>query len=220
MDYGDIFSDIRRDIFRVLHDSEELLRFNDLKNKTGLRSNELAYHVKVLLDTGLIMRLQEGDNVMYSLSKGGKAIYPYLPIMLDEQRPVFVVACAALIDGDHIYFQKKPREPEKGSLIFFGGKVLSGKSIESSLREYITEQAGCDIEDLRLRCVNEFMKDDDYRFHNIVYFHTARPIGDMRDGLVKKRLSRLDHDELFWDNRFFIEKNLDNEYPKVTKTVF
>lgn len=221
MDYGDLFSGIRKNIFTLLHDSSVPLKFNQLKNNLKLRSNELSYHIKILLDSGLIERAQDSDNVYYSLSKSGKVIYPYLPIMLNEQKPIFVVACVALIKDDIIYFQRKPREPEKGSLIFFGGKVLSGKSIEETLVQYVKEQANCGLKDLKLRCVNEFMKkDSDYDFHNIVYFYTATPSENPDSSLICKKLSKLNYNELFWDNKFFIKENLNNEYPKITKTFY
>ena len=223
MKHTQLFTKTRANIFRKIHDCSESsgIKFNELKKSLNLESNDLSYHLSILVDSSFVKKDKISDSTFYALSDSGKTIYPYLPIITDEQKPVFVVCCVALVDNGIIYFRKKPREPEKNSLILFGGKVLSGNLIEDSLKKYVSEQASCDIKNLKLRCVNEFMKqgDNNSEFHNVVYFYTATPVGELSENVIKKKLSELDNLDLFWDNKFFIEEMLDNENPLVTKIV-
>ncbi len=226
MDERSLFSGLRTMLFREIQNSHPKgIKFNSLKKSLNLESNDIAYHLKILLKSGLIEKTESKDGSFYKLSHKGKIVYPYIPIITNEQKPVFVIACGALINSDTIYFQEKPREPEKGSLILFGGKVLSGKSIEETVINYIKEQANCDIKELKLKCVNEFMKKDarsNFEFHNIVYFYTAVPVSkpyNKTNKIIEKKISELKDDELFWDNKFFIREMLNNKEPKVTKTI-
>ena len=223
MKHTQLFTKSRASIFRKIHDCSDGsgIKFNELKKSLNIESNDLSYHLSILLNSSFIEKKQVGDSTYYALSNSGKTIFPYLPIITNEQKPIFVVCCVALIDNEEIYFRRKPREPEKGSLILFGGKILSGKSIEDSLKNYVREQAGCDVKNLKLRCVNEFMRevDSDSEFHNIVYFFTAKPVGQILPNTIKRNISYIKDNELFWDNKFFIKKMIDNEIPLVTKIV-
>lgn len=206
---SEIFKGIRKDIFRRIQ-SYESISFNRLKNELGMKSNELSYHLRSLHDSGMIEK-----NEGYSLTEKAKLSYPYLPVSTGEERPTFAVCAVALLDGDKILLQKKPREPEKGSLILFGGKILQGISIEESVMRYAREQAGCHVSDVKLRCVNEFMrKKEDGTFHDIVFFHTAIPEGEVKDSVITMRLDELDDKNLFGDNAFLIKEMLKNEEPK------
>ena len=205
----EIFTTPRKLIFKEIHNNSKI-KFNELKQNLNLESNDLSYHLSILKKNNLITN----NNTFYELTNNGKTLYPYLPILTEEQKPIFVVCCAALIKNDTIYFQKKPREPEKGSLIMFGGKVLEHTTIEQTLINYIKEQAKTTPINLKLRCVNEFIKED---FHNIVYFYTAEPETEPKENLIKRNITELKDEELFWDNKFFLKEMLNNEEPKVTQ---
>ncbi|MFP4656633.1 MAG: helix-turn-helix domain-containing protein [Candidatus Woesearchaeota archaeon] len=211
---SEIFKGIRKDIFKEIQ-SHGKISFNRLKDKLGLRGNELSYHIRLLLESGMITR-DDG----YSLTEKGKLSYPLLPVNTGEEKPIFVVCAVALLKDDMILLQKKPREPEKDSLILFGGKILEGTSIDESVKIYVKEQAGCDISDIRLRCVNEFMrKGEGGVFHDVVFFYTATPISDMKESLIRAKLDELDDEKLFGDNRFLIRKMLWNKEPRFTRDI-
>lgn len=203
-------NDVRKKIFMSIHDNDSV-KFNELKGFVEIESNDLSYHLKKLVDSGLVNK-NEFD---YSLSLIGKEIVPYLSIITENASPLLVVTSVALIQGDKLFLQAKPREPEKGKLIFFGGKVMSDVLIEDAARAHVLKQAGCQVKNLKLRCVNEFMKQN--VFHGVVYFFTAEPVGEVVG--VTRELSNLDYDELLWDNKFFAEKMLDSETVQVVKTI-
>ncbi|MFW6230973.1 MAG: helix-turn-helix domain-containing protein [Nanoarchaeota archaeon] len=212
---------IRRKIFTSLHDNASPTTFNRICEKVEVRSNDLAYHIKMLLSSGLITKAGSGDSPTYLLSEEGKTIYPYISLIADNFDPLLVIVSIALVDKSTIYVQKKPREPEKGKLIFLGGKVKRGTLIEDAAKAHAEEQAGCDVKDLRLRCINEFMKKDDERltFHGLIYFFTARPVSTPGDDLIPKKIGSLKPDELLWDNNFFVAEMLENETPIITRTI-
>ncbi len=212
MDENHVFKGVRKKIFKQIQSAGKI-NFNKLKDTLGLRSNELSYHLNVLVENGVITKGEE-----YVLSESAKLSYPYLSIITGDERPIFVVCSAALIRDGKIFLQKKPREPEKGKLILFGGKVLEGVSIDESLEAYVQKQAGCSLKNIRLRCVNEFMKkSEDGVFHNVVFFHTAEPVGDMHQDVIERDLESIDDEELFGDNKFLVKEMIWKEKPEVTK---
>jgi len=184
--------------FTILKEIEKkALKFNELKNIFSIKSNELSYHIKQLKDSNLIEKIED----KYYLSKKAKEIYPYLPILFENQIPVFVVTSVALISGKYIYLQKKPREPDKGKLTFYGSKAIPKIPIEESAKKHVLEQAKTTIKNIKLQCVNEYLENEK---HWIVYFFTATPIKrPLGEKYQLKDISKLD---LYADNKFLLSQ--------------
>ncbi len=217
----------RKEIFRTIHDANHdvntSIKFNDIKNSLGLRSNDLAYHINILLEAKLITKIESIETTVYELSQQGKTLYPYLSIISEHEEPLLVISSVALLDvtQQKIYLQKKPREPDKGKLFFFGSKVLANTLIEIAAVEHVREQAGCEIDNLTLRCINEFMKKDGETiiFHGVIYFFTATPITKPTKSVIEKDLRTFNSNELSWDNKLFYDSMLHNETVQVIKTI-
>src|SRR3989338_79595 len=108
----------RINIFRTIHDG--ISKFNDIKKMSGMKSNELSYHLKILASEALI---EKSESNSYTLTPKGKNLYPYLLYISSQKSPVMVVTAVAAIKDGNIYLERKPREPDKGKLIFLGGKA-------------------------------------------------------------------------------------------------
>ncbi len=200
---------IRLKIIRVIH--EGISQFNKINAELSIRSNDLSYHLKLLRDNNMIVKL----GTSYSLTKTCKNIYPYLPIFANEEIPVFVVTSVALIDGDTVYLQKKPREPDKDKLMLFGTKILPSLTIEESAKKTTEDQSGVTISNLKLKCINEYIKDGN---HWVVYFFTANP--DKKPNTISAKLSKIDSVDLFGENKFFLKNMLNGRGVKSTITKF
>jgi len=193
-------------------------KFNDLKKTLSIEGNELSYHLKILKNAGLIEK--SGEN--YVLTTHGKYLHPYIPLIVDDKKPVIIITGVALIKDGKIYLVKKPREPDKGKLIILGGRAEYNMSIDESAIKLAEEDTGLKIIDLKLRCINEYIKKDsegNIKNHWIVYFYTAKPVGKPNSDVVVIPLSKAKKMELFGDNNYFLEKMLDNKTVKITKTI-
>jgi len=218
---NDLLRGIRLDIFRQIHDGKK--RFNALKNSLNIEGNELSYHLKILLSNGLIERKSGKGNceIEYSLSEKGKEIYPYLSILASEQKPLLVITSVAVIKGKMLLLHKKPREPEKGKLIFFGGKADAGLKLEESAKKQVKEQSGLNIYSLKLRCINEFVqydKNNTIKHNWVVYFYTALAKGKPKKGVIAKDIKEVSSLDLYGDNIFFLKKMLKTKYVRVART--
>jgi len=218
-----LFTGIRLKLFRLIHNGTK--KFNVLKSKLNKESNEISYHLNILLKSGLIEKKIKNSGIEYVLSENGKVMYPYLSILAREQNPLFVVTSVLVMskNKDKAYLQKKPREPDKGKLIFFGGKANPDFSIENSARKQVKAQSGLDIHDLKLRCVNEFIvrQSDSTIVHNwVVYFYTALTSGKPKKNVVSVKMKELETLELYGENSFFAKKIMNSKKARITKTVF
>ena len=210
-----IFQGVRLEVFKTIQTG--VSQFNRIKEILSLQSNELSYHLKKLREQNLIEKHEDG----YRLTQEGINIYPYLSIFTHEKKPVFTVTSVALLDGENIYLQKKPREPDRGSLIFFGSKAIANLTVEESAVYFVKQQAKCDVENLKLKSINEYIKrneEGEIIHHWVVYFYTANPVGKPKG--IKKKLKDVDKMNLYGENKHFIKNSLNNRTVKATKTEF
>lgn len=183
-------------IVQKIHDTS--CTFNKLKKDVGLPSNSLSYHLQKLQDKDII----EHTNGKYALTKNTKQFYPYLYL---DSKPVFAVTAVALLYEGKIYGQKKPREPKKGSKIFFGSKVPFGKSISEAAADFVKSQAGVTPVNIKLRLVNEYFQEG----HWIVYFFTAETEKKPKGCIINPS-----DKNLFGDTALLLE-HISNKTPKV-----
>lgn len=212
-----ILEGTRLNVFRLINKGYG--KFSDLQKLTDTKSNELSYHLKALVDSGLVEKEAEGDIVSYSLSEKGKQIYPYLKIITEEEIPVVVITAVACVkDGKVMMFEKKD-EPHKGTLILVGGKARVENTIEESAVKKCKEQVGLKVKDLKLRCINEFIEKEgkEMKHHWLVYFYTATAENEP-ESVIWVDLDKLKEYDLFGDNYFFLGEMIHNKEVKITKT--
>ncbi len=194
--------------------------FNTLKTLLNLESNRLSYHLRILRSHDIIRKNDVTSS--YELTQKGKILFPYLPIITQEQRPALVVCSIAVLDGEYIYLRRKPREPHKGKLCLLGEKVLDDQTIEETAKAVLQKTGFESYTDLRLRCINECIKTDEDNksilFHDVVYFFTAQAHHQDTTQLLRMKRSTLEKDDLFWDNWFLITQMLNTAHVQVTTT--
>ncbi|MBD3248980.1 ArsR family transcriptional regulator [Candidatus Woesearchaeota archaeon] len=205
----------RLDIFQLINKGYG--KFSDIQKLTALNSNELSYHLKRLIDAGLVEKLTEENLGSYILTEEGKKLYPYLKVITEEETPVVAVTAIAPVDGNKVLMAVKENEPDKGKLILIGGKAKAGRSMEKNAKIKAKEQVNIDIDNLRLRCINEFIVKG--RHHWLVFFYTCKALNTPKD-TVWISLDNLEKYDLFGDNHFLLKEQIGNKEVKFTKTEF
>ncbi len=186
-------------------------KFNDIRKEIKIDSNKLTYHLKKLVACGFIIL----ENERYNLSSECKNTFPYRKIVTLKQMPVMPVTAVAIIQKGKVLLQVKPNEPNRGTLILFGGTVKFGDSIESSARNEVLKQAGVKLDHIKLRAISESMVTigKSIKQHWIVNLYTATTSQTPSNGKWYS-LNKLPKN-LFLDNKFFLERAIYNDRPKL-----
>lgn len=190
-------------------------KFNDLKKEVKIDSNKLAYHLKKLINSGFIAL----ENGKYVLTEECSNVFPYRKIITHKQIPVMPVTSVAIIKNGKVLLQEKPNQPNRGSLILFGGTVKFKDSISDSAVKEVFNQAGVHIQNLKLRAISESLvvKNKLIKQHWIVNFYTATTDQTPKNGrwYSLKKLPR----SLFLDNKFFLTTARYNKYPQLYRLI-
>jgi len=131
-----LFSDIKRqNILRELEKGTS--KFVNLKKIVKLESNLLSYNLKILIKEEMIIK--KGFN--YILTDKAKYLMPY--VRKSNDASLLPIPCVATIvrKNKKILMRKRMEEPEKGKMIFIGGKIEFGEDILDSCRRHVSEKA-------------------------------------------------------------------------------
>lgn len=149
-------------------------RFTDM-NAVGITTDHFNFHVKRLLELGLV---QKKDNGMYGLTHEGKEYANRLDvdsgeIKIERQAKVSVgIACERIVDGKKEYLiQQRLKEPFFGFHGFLTGKVKWGETIEETAKRELEEETGLEA-DLTLFRIKHRMDyaDDGTTLEDKVFF--------------------------------------------------
>jgi len=102
------------------------LKFNEIEKNLDIRSNKLAYHLKKLVEKGVL--LKEGES--YSLSETSEYIIPYL----SEKNNVLSIILIKIGNKKEVFLYKREKRPFKDFLSLPGGRLLIGESINSAVK--------------------------------------------------------------------------------------
>lgn len=204
---------IRRQIIDLINIGKR--KFNEIKKEVKIDSNKLSYHLKKLANSGLIV-----TNVgKYELSEECGNLFPYRKVITQKQMPVMPVTAVAIIKDGKVLLQKKPNEPNRGSLILFGGTVKFSDSIIDSAAREVINQAGVRIKNIKLKAISESLvvKGKEIKQHWLVYVYTATTNDTPTNGewYSLKKLPR----NLFLDNKFFLAKAIYNKKTKLYRII-
>jgi ADP-ribose pyrophosphatase YjhB (NUDIX family) len=195
-------------------------KFNDIKNICNIKSNELSYHLKVLLDNDLITKERSGEVISYSLSKRGKQIYPYVSTLLQDEIPVVVVCALIALKGDKVLLIRKENEPEKDSLILPGAKADKEFDLDENMLKIAKDRFKIEVKNLNLKHINEFVVKDEGKMlhHWVVHFYMADLVSYPDSAVIVKK-SEIGRYDFFGDNSFILDSVFKSKGLKVTKTV-
>ena len=166
------------------------MKFNELWGNVG-ESNKFAYHLKVLVEDGLIEKKDE----FYSLTHEGKTFSTYLE-GTDGSRakfPALIVACVIYDkESDKYLFSRRTKEPFYGYWCWTSGKVRIDEFIYETAKKEIFEETGltCDLELKGLLSAKTYDNNEFSYNHEILVVLGKNPKGDL---IPKTR-----EGEIFW----------------------
>ncbi|HEB47357.1 MAG TPA: hypothetical protein ENI22_02715 [Candidatus Pacearchaeota archaeon] len=100
------------------------LRFSEIEDKTGLRSNKLAYYLKKLIFKGIVVKNKEN----YMLSESHEHLIPYIT---EKQAILPVLLIVAEKKGKYFLYHRDKR-PYNDFLSLPGGRILVGENIKKA----------------------------------------------------------------------------------------
>ena len=105
------------------------LKFNEIEKALGVRSNKLNYHLKKLIEKGILEK--SGNN--YSLSESSEYLIPYL----SEKNHVLSVLLIHIGDSKKAFLIRRKKRPYEGKLSLPGGRLIMGESIEEGAKRIL-----------------------------------------------------------------------------------
>lgn len=115
--------------------------FTEIGEALGLRSNALAYHVRNLVESGVLVKEDGG----YSLGEKCERLLPYGSAL--AKLPVVVLALENERGEFGLLLRRK--RPFDGFFAMPGGKILLDESIESAARRIAREEAQLELESVQ-----------------------------------------------------------------------
>lgn len=108
------------------------LKFNEIEKSTKIRSNKLTYHLKKLIQKGVIIKEKD----FYRLSETSEHIIPYL----SEKKSILPVILIAIEKDKKIFMYKRYKRPYNEKLSLPGGRILLGETIPKATERIMKEK--------------------------------------------------------------------------------
>ncbi|MDP1695786.1 MAG: NUDIX domain-containing protein [archaeon] len=143
------------------------MRFSEIENAVGVRSNQLDYHLKKLIEENII----EKEGEFYVLTKSAESLIPFYQHMTGKESGALPIVAVAILNGEKICLLKRKRRPYQGYWGLIGGKVKLEESLkETALRE-VEEETGLKCKfDRVVSVLHERVKDSGKIKHAFVIF--------------------------------------------------
>jgi len=213
----------RQKIFELFSKSLSL-KFNELEKLSGIRSNELSYHLKKLIDDGLITKKEDE----YILTRKGETTAERIVHFTGKEVGHMVVVIIAVTKDDKILLFKRKKRPFKGYWGMIGGKTKLDESIPEAVKREVEEETGIkiDIDSVKVRSVMlERVKTNQGISHgNLLILTEAKPLNgkpiDVADQSLKWfKLSDLKKNKIIlsdmWMIDNFIKKRKEIKIPHI-----
>jgi ADP-ribose pyrophosphatase YjhB (NUDIX family) len=117
------------------------LKFNEIERLSGIRSNKLSYHLKKLMDIGLLTK--NGDS--YILTSKGETAAERISHFTGKEVGHMVVVIVALKNDDKLLLVKREKRPFKEYWGMIGGKTKFDESIPDAVKREVEEEVGIKI---------------------------------------------------------------------------
>jgi ADP-ribose pyrophosphatase YjhB (NUDIX family)/predicted transcriptional regulator len=198
------------------------LKFNELEKLCSIRSNELSYHLKNLVEDGILKK--DGDN--YLLTSKGETITERISHFTGKEVGHMVVVIVAVTKGKQILLIKRDKRPFQGYWGMIGGKTRFSESIPDAVEREVEEETGIKInkKTVKVRSVLlERVKTNQGISHgNILILTEAKPINNINlsnEHLGWFELSELKNNKLIlsdlWMIDNFIKKHKEVKIPHI-----
>ncbi len=190
------------------------LRFSEMEQLSGLRSNLLAYHLEQMLTEELIEK--RGD--FYVLTLKMEKMLPFFAHLRGKEVGALSVVLVAIRDGEKICLLKREKRPYQSYWGLIGGKLKNGESIEETAIREAKEETGLDCEFVAINSVvHERLKEKSIFKHTFVLFLVtanviAGKIRSSEEGSVQWfDIHMLEKDKIIPSDYFMISHLLDKK---------
>lgn len=119
-------------------------RFAQL-NKTGLTNDHFTFHLKHLVEKGLIEKIKD----VYKLTPMGLEIAGRLDVKNLEfvkQPKVGVSICVTRNNGKEVLMGRRMKDPQKGKIGFYAEKVRFGESLIETAKRCLKNETGLEAD--------------------------------------------------------------------------
>jgi ADP-ribose pyrophosphatase YjhB (NUDIX family) len=166
----------REEIFSLFI-KEHRLRFSEIEKSIKIRSNHLNYHIKKMIDEGMLKK----DGEYYSLTTEAEKIIPFFSHIIGKEKGCLPVVVIAVINNDKICLLKRKNRPYQGYWGMIGGKLKYDESIEESALREAKEEAGLDCKFERVISVlHERLIEDKIIKNSLVIFFCKLITNDLK----------------------------------------
>ncbi|MBP8978952.1 NUDIX domain-containing protein [Candidatus Dojkabacteria bacterium] len=126
-------------------------RFTKLNIK-GLTSDHFSYHVKTLIEEGLVTK----ENQLYSLTTQGKEFANRMDTdegKIEKQPKIAVIVIATKRENGvkKLLIQERTKEPYFGCKGFITGKIRYGEKVLETAKRELREETGLEVEDIHIK---------------------------------------------------------------------
>lgn len=108
------------------------LKFNEIQKQSKTRSNKLAYHLKKLINKGILIKQKD----FYMTSETFEYLIPYI----SNKKAVLPVILIFLGNKKQAFLYKRDKKPYKNYLSLPGGRLLIQESIENAAKRIMKEK--------------------------------------------------------------------------------
>lgn len=185
------------------------LKFNEIEKDIGERSNKLAYHVKGLVNSGIISKTNDD----YSLSQDSETLIPYL----SDKKEVIPVILVHIGTKNKAFLYERDKRPFKGFLSLPGGRLIVGESISESVRRIMKEKHNIDAKLSKVNSISlEHVKKDEKIIHSFLLIYVSAKTKDKIDfvDINKNKFKIITSDYRLMNNKSNLKVKIDTIFTK------
>lgn len=180
------------------------LKFSEIEKKTGIRSNELAYLIKRMLDDNVL--LKKDDNYLVTEEYEKK-----IPLFSEnsESTPLAVVLVACVNENKVLLIKRKKRA-YKDYWSMPGGRIRTGETISQAALRVLKEKTFVDGKFVSINAVvhEQYGKKDNVKNAFMLFFVKMTPLNDIKEKEDVKWCDNFDNLDIIPSDKWLIENKL------------
>lgn len=140
--------------------------FTEVKKVMRIESNQLSYHLNILVKDSLLSKTKEG----YILTQKGKTFMPYLRYSYEHDLLPMTSVGVFITKGNKVLLLKRKWEPFKDYYLGISGKLKRYENVFGAAEKRVMELIGIKMNKLELFCINNFVSKS---HHFVMFFFRA-----------------------------------------------
>jgi ADP-ribose pyrophosphatase YjhB (NUDIX family) len=145
---------------------QEKLRFADMEKSLNIRSNKLAYHLKMLTKKGILKK----EGFFYSLSESSEYLIPYL----SQKESYLPVVLILLGNNKKAFLYARKKRPYVNKLSLPCGRILVGETLADASERIMGEKFKIEARFIRLNSISfEQVRKSKKIVHSFILFFVS-----------------------------------------------